>query len=530
MPGGGAGDAGTEGGIEAGTESGLLDGASDAPGDGTVDSAQDGATDGGAEDVVLSNDGGTADSANENDAAEDAPNDAPQAPDGPPVCGDGWRDPPPSEEECDEGMLAPGARRGCSTECQVLDVLAIVGPSDAAIVTRTIDVGRHPIAVTDTGEYAVAFEEPYATPLAVNIATFGPSGVPSNVVTSVVGTSNPEMGANPVLAGLSAGRYVAAFNEFGGDGDELGVALQIVSAGNAPTGAPTFANATTVFSQYDADILAVGGQIVVAWTDGSNAATAPDLRYRVFDGSLNATTALDQTLAATADDEGDVALAAFGGSWAAAWRDDAAGLETIQIATGATTWSVGPALPGPTDDKPALAALDGTHLLVVYTEGVDLTDSGVANGSKLRAAILDTAAPGSATPFDIVGTLATGLAQSQGNAIAAGGTVFVGWRTEAAAPDPGGLGEELWLKTLGWNGQAVDLTAVEIPLPRWNAHRVGDQRSPAFAASGWAPGGALIGAWDDLGLGFGQGEANGDVAVEFMPMPVVREPGGDGGP
>ena len=89
------------------------------------------------------------------------------------------------------------------------------------------------------------------------------------------------------------------------------------------------------------------------------------------------------------------------GSWAAAWRDDANGMETITVQAGSSKWTVGPAfLPGPDGAKPALAELDATHLLVVYAVGADNTDSGVANDSLLEAAVVDTAAaPGPVAAF-----------------------------------------------------------------------------------------------------------------------------------
>jgi hypothetical protein len=43
-----------------------------------------------------------------------------------------------------------------------------------------------------------------------------------------------------------------------------------------------------------------------------------------------------------------------------------------------------------------------------------------------------------------------------------------------------------------------------------------------MVASPIAPEGAIVSAWDDLGLGFGGAEANGDVVVEVIPTPVLR--------
>ncbi len=234
----------------------------------------------------------------------------------------------------------------------------------------------------------------------------------------------------------------------------------------------------------------------------------------------------EQTLAATTDSEADVALATFAGSWAAAWRDGANGLETIRVHTGSTDWTVGPAfLPGPAGVKPALAQLDATHLVVAYAVGLDRSDSGVVNRAKIQVVVLDAAMPGSVTGTDVPAAVssAMGLSQSQPNVVNVGGTVFLAWWTQAALGDPNG--EELWFKELGWDGTTLTTTSAEMPLPRSSAHRVGDQRSPALAASLLPPGGALVSAWDDFGKGLGPVEGDGDVVAELIPVPVLRNGG-----
>lgn len=176
-----------------------------------------------------------------------------------------------------------------------------------------------------------------------------------------------------------------------------------------------------------------------------------------------------------------------------------------------------------------MAELDSTHLLVVYTEGTDPEETGVANSSKLRAAVLDTAAPGAVTPFDITPLVAgsESLSQDHPNAIRVGGRVYIAWRTESVLADA--RAEELWLKLVGWNAisSTADITSAEIPLPRWDSHRPGGQRRPALAASSLGQEGTLVTAFDDLGKVF-TSEGNGDPAVEAIPLPLVRLPG-DGG-
>jgi hypothetical protein len=166
-------------------------------------------------------------------------------------------------------------------------------------------------------------------------------------------------------------------------------------------------------------------------------------------------------------------------------------------------------------------------LLLAYAEGTDPADTGIANDSKLRVAVLDAAVTGAAAGRDVPANvmLAAGLSQDQPNAVRAGDRVFVAWRTVAAVGDASG--EELWLKALVWNGAALDLSATEIPLPRASAHRPGDQRRPALAVPASPAGTAsrFVTAFDDLGRVFGGTQGNGDVAVEAIPVPLLRLPG-----
>jgi hypothetical protein len=475
------------------------------------------------------------------------------APSGPSVCGDGWRD--PTTEECDDGLgSSPSAGRSCSSTCQVEDELVVAqtttdggldgGPMDdldggpteagpATVTARTLGNGRHPTATSDT-TFAVAFLEPNAQPIGMAMATFSGSGVATGVVNRFGAHSSLVDRSDPVLAGLPCDRYAAAWTDFGGDGDGLGIAVALIDPAVTPIAPPAHANTTTAFAQSDADIVWTGSQIVVAWADTSNAATGPDLRFRTFDGSF-APTSGEQTLAGTADVEGDVTLATFEGSWAAAWRDDtvgeASGFEQIRVHTGSTDWTVGPAfLPPSAAGKIALAELDATHLVVVYPVGIDPGDTGVPNAaSKLQAAVVDLAQPGTVNGTDIPvntaveGAVASGLSHAYPSAVRVGSTAYLAWWTEAVVGSANG--EELWFQPVGWNGVAVNWDGTELPLPRSAAHQVGDQRTPALASSGLAPGGALVSAWDDLGQGLGTGEGNEDVVVEEMPTPVLRNAG-----
>jgi cysteine-rich repeat protein len=509
----------------AGGDAGVPDGGA------TDGGAAGGGIDGGAEADV-------ADGADADGAGAVCGFDAGVQPKGLHYCGDGWRDP---TEECDDGLGASAARRGCSAVCQVLDELAVapvVPDSGPVTAARTLGDGRHPVAVSD-GTFAAVFvdESASALSLSLSLATFGAKGAATGIVDRFSAGPNVVQSSNPVIAGLPCNRYAVAWADLDTEGgDELDIALKVVDPSQPTSAPPVYANSTTSFSQFDPDIVWTGGELVVAWVDTSDPATEPDIRFRTFDANLNPTSP-EQTLAATADSEADVALALEGGQWAAAWRDDAGGLETIQVQMGSVGWSIAPPfLPAPAASKPALAPLDVSHWLLVYTVGVDDADSGVANGSKIQAALLDVRAPGAVQGIDVPATAlsAIGLDQSRPNALTlpgatpfALGTTYIAWWTASAAGDPNG--EEVWLKAVGWDGTRLDFSAAEMPLPRWPQARLGDQKAPAMALSNLPPSRALVTAWDDLGGGLAAGEGKGDVAVELIPAPPLRN-AADGGP
>ena|GEM_PF-3495700 len=518
--GGGGSDGGPDGSQdagEAGTDGSLTDGAAS---DATLDAGS--ADSGGASDSTLdvASDGISPDGAlGDADASPlDANSDAPISI----SCGDGIRD--VAKEECDDGVIS-NELDSCSSLCQVRDLVAWRAPTDASLPERYLGTGRHPVSA-GASNFAVAWVAP-AKP-SVGMTFYGPSGIPLDELDDVGVSTTDLTTSSPVIAELGNGKYAVAWTDFGGDGDQEGVAIRVVDPKVASSGKPSHANTTTAFSQYDADVLWTGKDLIVAWADTSNNSTGPDIRYRTFDSSFTPTSA-ELTLAGTSDVEDNVALAPFNSGWAAAWRDAANGLETVQIKSGNTTWNTSSFTPGPYANTPALAQLDSTHLLLVYVEGADWTDAGVSNGGRVRGAVLDTGAPGTVTSFDIAPAIPDAgvpLSAYAPNAMVVGSHIYVAWGTEAGQGDPNA--EELWLKEIGWNGKSIDLTKAELPLPRWTSHRLGDQRFAALASSPLGPDGALVGAWNDLGKVFSN-EANGDVAVELMPVPVVRFSWADGG-
>ncbi len=501
--GGSAGTAGAGGGagfggfaIDGGEEAGV--GGGDASADGSAGT-------GGA-----SGDGGTG------DGASDGPLDGPVSQ----FCGDGVRD--PVTEECDDGT-GSSPPDSCSAQCVVQDVLVSPGPgSDGGVppkVTRRLGEGRHPVGGDGSG-FAVAFVETHAG-AKVGVRTFNEDGVPGTIATVAQDASTTE-NAHPVVAALPGDGFAVAWSDNGADGDGRGIALRTVSAAGA-LGVKQRVNGTTSFNQRDVDLVWTGSELVAAWVDESKIATTGlDIKLRTLSAS-GAPQGSEQVLAETTAHESQVALAAFNGTWAAAWRARTGTTETIAAQTGSVSFSVSVASPGPSLDKPALVAIDGSRLLLVFTEG-----GGAFGTPALRGAVLDTAAPGTATSFAILPLIApystdTTLGQSEPALARVGGRVFLAWRSEAVLADS--KAEELWLKEITWTtggGITLDLSKPEIALPRQNAHRADDQRRVALAATPLWPGGALATAWDDYGRVFGSVEGTPDVVAELIPVPIVR--------
>ena len=485
-----------------------IDGGEEGGGAGGGDASVDGAAGSGGDGAV--GDGAAGDS------ATDGPLDGPVSQ----FCGDGVRD--PVTEECDDGtdVTPPDS---CNAQCVVQDVLVVPGPgSDGGVVpkvTRRLGQGRHPVGAGAAG-FAVAFVETHAGPL-VGVRVFDEDGVPG-VIATVANDASTTENAHPVVAGIGGNGFAVAWSDNGADGDGRGIALRTVSAAGT-LGPKQRLNSTTSFNQRDVDLIWTGSGLVAAWVDESKIATAGlDIKLRTLSAG-GTPQGSEQVLAGTSAHESQVALSAFGGSWAAAWRARTGTTETIEAKAGSASFSVTVASPGPSLDKPALVAMDGSRLLLVFTEG------GSAFGTPaLRGAVLDTATPGATTSFAIAPLIAPystdpTLGQSEPALARVGARMFLGWRSEAVTADPNA--EELWLKEITWTtggGVTLDLSKPEIALPRQSAHRADDQRRVALAATPLWPGGALATAWDDYGRVFGSIEGTPDVVAELIPVPIVR--------
>jgi hypothetical protein len=469
------------------------------------------------------------------------------------VCGDGIRG--VVDEECDDGN-ADESGDSCSNDCRVRDVLAVNGTTaDGAArpVGRSLREGRHPVA-SGSARFAVAFVEANASDARVGLVSFDAVGVPDPAPTYFGDDTSALFGSSPVLAALSDGSFAAAWTDldsgfgFDGDGDELGIALRSVDAETGTLGTLRHANenASTLanrsdFSQRDPDLIRVFDEVVLAWVDDADPVNGPDLRFRVFDESLEPLTDVED-LATSAAGEANVALAPTENGWAAAWRSADGGSEHVEVrgfAAGASdpqhAWNVGPYRPPAAEDRPGIAEIAPGLLLLVFTEATDPEATGVAEIARVRGALLDAAAPGSVTAFSIdpldPAYADPGIAQSQPNVISVQGRTYVTWRSRRAPADS--RGEELWIKEVrcfaapaSCGNPAPDLARFELRLPAQSAHREGDQRFPAIAASVLGPSGAVIAAWDDYGSTFGAIQGVPDVVVELIPTPILRLGGG----
>lgn len=432
-------------------------------------------------------------------------------------CGDAIVGP---DEECDDGSAgAPNDDDACTNECQTRDQAGGPAPTMAQPPSdRYLGFGRHPVSGLDDG-FITTYMQAGGEDPAIGATLFNIWGQPSTFVTMSEGAS-PIFEANPVAAALPNGRYVVAWGDFDGDGSDLGVALREVGA-DGDLGQLRSANASHEFSQLNPDLIWTGSQLVAAWEDYSDAFNGPDLRYRVFDEELNPVTG-DLALAASELPEAGVALAAFRGGWAAAYREGAVdGSESVVVRIGDDTFRFGPIYGGPLEDRPALVELDATHLLLVVSAGTDPAATGIYNVPRLRYVVIDTDAEQQADlqafdPLDDVLTREGQTAQLSPAAAPGNGGAHVAWRSEGRVRDP--AGDQLWLKYLRWQPAAepqLEIREVEALLPRLCEGSVGDQRTPALARTALPPFGGLAIAWDDFAKRIGEGEP--DVVVHYAP-------------
>lgn len=422
---------------------------------------------------------------------------------GVPTCGDALRD--PKSEECDQGpMNGLGA---CSAACEVVDLVLSHESLPGGDSSQILATGGLPHALASGGRgFALGFVAGQGALSTLKTAFFDRYGQ-SIGVESTGGSSTLFPGGTGVsMAALPCGKYAAAWTDYGDDGDGAGVALRLVKPNAAIADAPAHANEGTDFNQVLQDMIWTGSELVVTWFDDSNLAGMGDLRVRTFDASLLPTSP-ERALASTTAIETSAVLAPFAGSWAAAWLAFGDTTVSIEARAGDVRWSSPPLALGALVDRPAIAALDDTRLLVVHT---------ISGSTVLHGGILDVAAPGAFVPFVISPLEASqsGLDARTPSLSRVGERVYLSWcSTTDPSPEPMG---DVWLKELPVGGSpgTIDVSTPEIPLPRSPEHRTGLQHS-AMLAPGASP--ILVAAWQDAAANASR------ILVEAIPTPALRK-------
>jgi len=431
-------------------------------------------------------------------------------------CGDSIRD--PVTEECDDGPDAPSD--SCTSDCRVHNIHVGAPPSnpDAAArrqFERDLGTGRHIAAASSSG-FGIVYVERHPD-AEVWLQAFDPwgrrAGSPLNLAPKLL----PTAAANPVVAALPKGHFAVLWSDAAAGTPDVVIADADAAAGKVAN--PVTVHSSLAGAQTDPDVVWTGTELVAAWTDEF------DVKFSRY-GSDLVPTETETVLAGTPAFEGNVALAATSAGWAAAWRVDDQGMETVDARAGTTEWFTDTAPPGPSGDHPALVELDKEHLLLFFTVGVYPAGSSTSIG-RFRYAVLDMQKPGLVasqpfvpltSPYDSNAT----LSQGRPNAARVGNRWFLAWQT--ASPFGDSLGGEVFIDEISWSANAPDriTQAHEWPL-QVDAARLGDQAKPALGVSPLGPDGALITVWEDSSGG-GSQNPRPDIVLGFRPVPFVTLP------
>jgi hypothetical protein len=337
------------------------------------------------------------------------------------------------------------------------------------------------------------------------------------------------------VAALPKNHYALAWTTLRVDGDGLGIALRDLDGATGALGGVSAANSETFGAQQSVDAVWTGAELVVAWVDRGGP-SGSRVRARRFDRFLSPL-GTDEPVApdTLAQSELEPIVSAFGGSFAALWIESYPDFTAaIRVRADSVSWKI-PMLASFTADAMRLAALDDTHLIAVWTQ-LDFDEESGLELTRLYSAVLDTGAPGIVAPVRI-DPLTAALTDDPTRRMrrpalaVAGGSAFVAWYANTGF---GGDGiPALVLKEMPWrsgDGEApvLDLSIPEAPLPR-SALRAssGAQDVPALGVVPWTPGGALFAAWEDSNRTFGPTQRRPDVVTQLVPIPVLRNGGGN---
>jgi hypothetical protein len=457
------------------------------------------------------------------------------------VCGDGDWD--LGTEECD----THGATDACAADCTVKSMIA---GAVTSVPWRSIGGTRHPVAASGLA-VAAAFvqqdpqnedsDESLLPSLRLGIfdqngRRLGEKKLPGDFLATQLSA--------PAVAALGGQRFVVASGVLGGDADESGIALHAArwAVDHVEISPFQLANQTEDFAQSDPDLVWTGNELVVAWVDHSDSDSGPDLRYRKFDEDLNALTD-EMTLAAGAGSEGQVSLARFGNSWAAAWRATTpSGSEVLRVAAPdlSLTWETAAYAAPDSQERPSLVDLGSGRLLTVFTQFTQSTSDDLPSTAQLRSLVLRSSNAGIVASCAVAtGTTAPGtsiffasnLNQRQPALARFGATAQLFWQSEGIVGNS--LAQELWQRSISWSSTTSDCQGLTLgapePMTDGSTERDADQRQPSVSSLG---GTAILG-WEDYGSGFARQKKAGEPDVLLRVFPVntvctVEEPCGYG--
>jgi hypothetical protein len=402
-------------------------------------------------------------------------------------------------------------------------------------LSRQLGNGSHPVAASPN-TFVVALKQQIlpGSDEIVRLSLFDNLG--GEFATRIVSEGTwPADDSDPVVAVLPSGDVLAAFTEFGGDGDGLGIAVRRLRAGQYTMDAVRYVSEPSFAAQQDADIIATSDSVVIAYTDESNSSTVPEIRVREFDHELNAKRSW--TISDGANVTGRVSLAPLDQGWGAAFRtvvNNGQEVVVVYDAKSNVKWSTKPHYAGPTNESPALIPLGPYHRLVVFGVGTDPDGDGIFSTGQLQYAFLDTRTPNAPLKEDAVGhnessgyVASKTSGESRPSLVQTGTDVYLAWQNGATSGTANG--EDVWLQRISARitDAQIEITFnPEYRLPRWPSESSKDQRRPALALLGQSahnPSFALASVWEDYGKTLGADSGEPDVLVQLAPLNIRRD-------
>lgn len=371
-------------------------------------------------------------------------------------------------------------------------VVERVGGQDPAVVRRRVGLGRHPVAASDEG-FAVAFmEELHDGSARVGVAAFSPGGTGRGLWRSAPAPFD----ADPVIATVPGG-FVVAYADLGNpdsDGDGLDVRLTHLDLLAQTIGSPLIAHGETLFGQHSPDVFWDGAELVVGWEDDGMASSwERRVCSRTFSSGVAPTGAA--TCESSAANQSEIVLAATSQGLAKAWREETLDGVWLELRYAGHAWSVQLAGYPPTGESAAMAELDASHLLMVYTDGW---------GDQMM--VVADSAGGMTEPVLL------GAERYEPSVAVTQDGVYLSWRERLGLDD-------VLVRKASWDGFELSWPgdAMEIPYP--DTMCGGDQDRASLVSEAFLPTGALVAIWNDMNTGQ---VPHGDVLVSVMPTPIVR--------